>query len=578
MIANQIQNPKPQSSKAQRVSGLAEYIAAPENTQGTEKCLYFASRGFVCEDFPSQQAEMIALAMEAIRSRDTIEHIVLSWPQEERPSPVQVDQAVDILMQQLGMAQHQCFYGLHEDTDNFHVHVELNRVDPLTGKAQHIAFAHEEILKAVARIEAAQGWRPERHARYQVQEDTVVRTADPQCGPVRKPGRIRDQEIRTGEKSALTLAQERVPELAKAAATWQDFHQSLADQGMAYQLRGAGAILLVGEVPAKASDVQRSLGLKSLEKRWGAFEAPQPSIEKQAPPPPEPLHETARVLGFSDYAQARREHADQRKKAKAAMDQRIAAEREALYQKQVDERRKALNGNWKGRGTELNVLRSVIAAGQAQEKAALLEQHKDLRKAFREQNPALFTSFEDWVRQIHGPEAATRYRLQDIPEIRPEAPDRTSLPEPRDIRDYHAVPRGREVLYQDRHGHTAFVDTGPKIVLLDRGDASVLAALQLAQQRYGKQLTLHGDNRFQEQAIRLAVEQGIAIANPELQPQILVARQRLAEERKCAAIQHPLPETPTTTGEKVQSLRKAQEVPSRPKSGHSTPGDDWGPG
>ena len=85
MIANQIQNPKPQSSKAQRVSGLAEYIAAPENTHGAEKCLYFASRGFVCEDFPSQQAEMIALAMEAIRSKDPIEHIVLSWPQGERP-------------------------------------------------------------------------------------------------------------------------------------------------------------------------------------------------------------------------------------------------------------------------------------------------------------------------------------------------------------------------------------------------------------------------------------------------------------------------------------------------------------
>lgn len=232
---------------------------------------------------------MIALSEEAIRSKDPIEHYVLSWREGERPTPRQIEKAMDILLDEFGMDAHQCLYGLHRDTDNFHLHVVLNRTDPLSGRAERInkGFGIEALHRAVARIEHAQGWAREEHGRYEVLDEGVVRSESPEKETVRKPSRIRDAERWTGEKSALSIAQERVPKIAREATSWQDFHGKLAGQGMAYRLRGAGAVLLMGETP---SNVDRNLGLSALEKRWVIFESPTAGIEKKEAPPQEPVN------------------------------------------------------------------------------------------------------------------------------------------------------------------------------------------------------------------------------------------------------------------------------------------------
>ena len=540
MIAKKISNPFPSSSKASRVEGLANYIVSPEKENGTEKCVYSGTRGFLTDEFPSQKAEMVALSEEAIRSRDPIEHYVLSWREGERPTPRHIETAVDILMDEFRMKEHQCLFGLHQDTDNYHLHIMINRADPLSGRAERInkGFDIEALHKALARIEHEQGWTPEAHARYEVSNEGIVRSDSPGEAKGRKPSRIRDAERRTGEKSALSIAQERVPTLARDATGWQDFHGKLADQGMEYRLRGAGAVLLVGETPTKPSDVDRKLGLKALEKRWGPFEASAPGLEKKVAPVPEPVNETAKALGFGDYAKARRLHVAGRKEAKAELDKRIAAERTALFERQREERQKAFAGSWKGKGSELNALRSVLAARQAGARAELQERHKDLRKQFSTEFPSgFFPDFEEWVRSTRGKEAAEQYRYSGkskkiLAEIRPAEPVRSNDPEPRDIRDYLPKVFGREVRYSNAQGKTAFVDSGPKISVLDQSEASVLAALQLARQKYGKDLVVSGPEEFRSTVLRLAVRNNIALANPELQERIRKERDRIAAERE----------------------------------------------
>jgi hypothetical protein len=371
-----------------------------------------------------------------------------------------------------------------------------------------------------------------------VSNDGIVRSESPEKEKVRKPSRIRDAERRTGEKSALSVAQEQVPAIAREAADWQDFHGRLADQGMEYRLRGAGAILLVGETPVKPSEVDRTLGLSALKKRWGAFEPPGPNIEKKAAQAPEPVNDTAKALGFGDYAKARRLYYAGRKAAKDELSSRIMRERKALFERQRQERQKALTGSWKGRGAELNALRSVLAAQQAGARAEFQDRIKDLRKQFStEYPPGFFPDFEEWVRKTQGKEAAERYRHNgnnyDMPmEIRPAALVKKQDPEPRDIRDYLPEVFGREVRYSNAQGKTAFVDSGPKISVLDQSDASVLAALQLARQKYGKDLVLTGPEEFQTKALRLAVRNNITIANPELQERIQREKERIASERE----------------------------------------------
>jgi len=540
VIGKKIPNRFPASGKASHIEGLANYIVSPEKENGTEKCVYSGSRGFLTDEFSSRKAEMIALAEEALRSRDPVEHYVLSWREGERPTPAHIEKAVDLLLDEFRMKDHQCLYGLHQDTDNFHLHIMLNRTDPLSGRAARInkGFDIEALHRAVAQIEHEQGWSREENGRYVVSNEGIVRSESPEKEKVRKPSRIRDAERRTGEKSSLSFAQERVPAIAREAADWQDFHGRLADQGMEYRLRGAGAILLVGETPVKPSEVDRTLGLSSLKKRWGAFEPPGPNIEKKAAQAPEPVNDTAKALGFGDYAKARRLYYAGRKEAKDELSSRITQERKVLFERQRQERQKALTGSWKGRGAELNALRSVLAAKQAGDRAELQDKIKDLRNQFlTEHPPGFFPDFEEWVQKTRGKEAADQYRYSGKPreilaEIRPAEPVKRQDPEPRDIRDYLPEVFGREVRYINAQGKTAFVDSGPKISVLDQSDASVLAALQLARQKYGKDLVLTGPEEFQTKALRLAVRNNITIANPELQERIQREKERIASERE----------------------------------------------
>ena len=79
----------------------------------------------------------------------------------------------------------------------------------------------------------------------------------------------------------------------------------------------------MGETPVKPSEVGRTLGLSALKKRWGAFEPPGPNIEKKAAPATEPVNDTAKALGFGDYAKARSLHYTGHKEAKDALNSRI---------------------------------------------------------------------------------------------------------------------------------------------------------------------------------------------------------------------------------------------------------------
>jgi hypothetical protein len=91
-----------------------------------ERLLHAGSRNFVTEEFNSQRAEMVGLALTAIKSPQPVCHWILSWKESETPSSEQVEQAVDIFLKEFGFTQNQTLFAIHGDTDNRHVHV----IDP----------------------------------------------------------------------------------------------------------------------------------------------------------------------------------------------------------------------------------------------------------------------------------------------------------------------------------------------------------------------------------------------------------------------------------------------------------------
>lgn len=534
MIVKKVKNPQKAASKAVRVSRLTGYIREPERENSQEKCIHAGARGFITDEPHSQTAEMIALSQEAVRSKDTINHYVLSWREGEQPSPEQVEEAVSIFMEELGVKDHQAIYGLHADTDNLHLHLAINRVHPETLNVVKInnGFDIEAAHKAIARIENAQGWQREQNGRYQVLENGELGREHIDKDKPRQPAQPkRDMENRTGEKSAERIAIEDGAPIIKKAQTWEQLHRELAAKGMRYEKTGSGATLFVGDVGVKASSADRDASLSKLQKRLGAYQPP-PQRQQVAQREPEPIKPD--VPGWKDYITGRKTHYAEKNAAKLAQDKRQEQERKALQEQQKARRDDLMRGNWKGKGEVLNAMRSVIAAEQAAEKAALKEKHQKQREQHRQQFRP-YPDLEQWQRMQRSPELAEQWRHRASEPQRIEG-DRSEPPTPRDIRAYAPEIVGQQVHYSRRDEGGAgrgvsFVDKGKSIDIHDwRNRDSTLAALQLSAQKWGS-FTVTGNDEYKAMCAKLAAEHGFKITNPELQESIQQERQRIQQER-----------------------------------------------
>jgi hypothetical protein len=110
---------------------------------------------------------MIALAMEATRSKDPVDHWLMSWKEGEQPTQAQCKEGVEILKKHLGMdSDHLAVYALHRNTENYHLHIVLNRVDPNSNRVADKGWCIDRAHKAIAEIVYVQGWEHEENARY----------------------------------------------------------------------------------------------------------------------------------------------------------------------------------------------------------------------------------------------------------------------------------------------------------------------------------------------------------------------------------------------------------------------------
>lgn len=411
MVVKKIKNPKRSATKRTRIEALANYIRTPESSNANEKCVYENTRGFLSDTHNGHKTEMLALAEEAVRSKDPISHYVLSWHEDERPDIAQIEHAVSLFLDELGLVEHQVIYGLHADTDNLHLHVMVNRVHPETLKVVEInkGFDLEAAHRAIARIEAAQGWRREKHGRYQVEANgSLVRAQHSHQAPQPAQSK-RDHEYRTGEKSAERIAMEEAAPLIQQAQTWAELHRELAAKGMRYAKVGSGAKVWVGDIALKASSVSRAASLGKLEKRLGIYQPAaevMPVIVRQ----PEPLSAEYSPQ-WHTYRATRQAHHAAKTAALLALQTRQAKERATLAAQQYQQREEVLSGDWQGRGTLLNALRSVLAEQQHAETNVLYQRQRAERSALRKQYPP-FLEWREYQRLEQMPVVKNKDLLQ----------------------------------------------------------------------------------------------------------------------------------------------------------------------
>lgn len=604
MIIKKIPNPKKSASKAQRAKGLTDYITAPEHENGLEKCLHHEGANFLTNTLAGQTSEMIALSQEAVKSPDPIDHWVISWQSDERPTTAQARAAIEMFIAHCGLDGHQYVWGLHDDTENLHVHIAVNRVNPDTLRVTKInkGFDKEAAQQALALIEYTQGWKQETGARYDIENGKPIkREQDPT--KARKPStKAQAMEIQTGEKSAERIGIESAAPIIATAKNWKELHDGLAAIGMRYEREGSGAKVYVGDIGIKASDVDRKASFGALQKRLGAYQPTTTRREiksneyhhhtidnpyKQDFASPEPLSgHCLRQLSSSRLAHSEKnwqgktrsegvlqiderasrfgangmrrgsdrdraegssrkqisqpmrpgQHGweeyitirDTQKAAKShdttELQTRHGAERAALLAKLKAERDEVLAGNWKSKGDLRNAMQSVLATQQAAAKLELSEQHKAERQALQAKYKPL-PMYKQWKEQpLIVCEAVRPLIDQHITR------DRQPSALVQMLRALsHSTDSRQHITYQFA-GKDIFRDEGRTIQILDlKSDRGIAAALVTAQQKFGNVLTLTGSSEFQQNAVAVAVENGLTCRFSD--PALDTLREQLQAEK-----------------------------------------------
>jgi hypothetical protein len=288
MIVKKVKNEN-KKPKAWQIGDLVDYIRHPHNRNPQEKIEYAGGRNFISATHTGQKIEMIALARESAHSKMPVTHWIFSWREGEQPTRGQVEELVDVFLERMELVGHQAVYGLHHDTDNYHLHIAVNRLNPETGKVvqPHKGFDKREGHKIVALIEHKQGWSSEKNGLYAVLENGELARRRKEREAVKPKPAALNFECARGEKSAQRIAQERGHGIIGSAESWTELHQKLAAVGLRFEKKGSGAIIFVGDVAVKASSIDRTFSMGKLCKKLGEFMlGDYPPTQEKAPPEP----------------------------------------------------------------------------------------------------------------------------------------------------------------------------------------------------------------------------------------------------------------------------------------------------
>ena len=380
MIIKKLKRTSFKKSKAVMIGGLVDYILAEHDDRGKDKLAYAGSRNFLTTTVAAQKREMISLAEESIQSKMPVTHWILSWQENEQPTREQVDEAVNLFLQGMGLAEHQTVYALHKNTGNYHLHIAVNRTHPYTQKViqPHRGFDINEAHKIVAEIEHRQGWASQMNARYRVNEQGHVVKNLQQREQMKPKPKAEDFENATGEKSAMRIVQERAHAVIQNASCWEELHAGLDMVGLRFVRKGSGAIIFVGDTAVKASSADRNFSLSRLSKRLGEFTPGYYSERTFSKPAPEPVNHVCREE-WLEYQQEQQRLAEEKRRAR----KKRGEEREELERRQ-QERREATTAHLARHGLSvLNIARHFLKEQEKEEKTALRDKQAQLEQKQR---------------------------------------------------------------------------------------------------------------------------------------------------------------------------------------------------
>ena len=238
--------------------GLAAYL-----TGKSERVAWTEPRYLLGTDPKEIAREMEAAAGQSSRTEKPVYHLSISFDELDRPSREQMRAAVEEMLRDLGLEEHQAFMVAHDDSAHPHVHVMVNRVHPETGKAAPLAHDYAKVERSLRKLE--QEWGMKRVAGHHAREASAEA---PDRSQSRTTGEVR-QTRRTGEPSFPDEIRRKVGKDLAEVRSWKELTAALERHSLRVEVRGRGMVITDGERTVKASRVMAEASGPRLARRFG---------------------------------------------------------------------------------------------------------------------------------------------------------------------------------------------------------------------------------------------------------------------------------------------------------------------
>lgn len=178
-------------------------------------------------------------------------HYVLSLEEGQTLSHDEWKEYLSKTLKSLGLEEHQAYAVMHCDTDNQHVHLVVNKINPNTLNVAQLAYEKLNLKKL----------------RTDINEELDLRFNQSQSKELSKTKSFNSNQSFTSYVSQLK------DQLFKANS-WKEFNQILHDNGIVYKAHGNGYIFqsLDEQFATKASNINRNFSIKKLELKFGKLE------------------------------------------------------------------------------------------------------------------------------------------------------------------------------------------------------------------------------------------------------------------------------------------------------------------
>lgn len=313
-----------------------------------------------CFSWETAAAEMNMVATQNRRCNDAVYHFILSWREHEVPTNAQIFESAQHCLTALGLEGHQYVTAIHQDTDNTHCHVAVNRVNPTTYKAANMWNDAEKLQKSCRILERRYGFEQDNGSWEWSDRDTLV------PAPFRFPGapqgaaklQIYSDKESLFHYSVRTVRDEVDQVFGRNEADWESVHLLLHKKGLGLREQGEGLVVYdfvrPDAPPVKASSVHPSLTKARLEPHFGDFQGP-PQFESDDPFEARyGVNETYQPTFQLRDKGARQDRREQRAEAREALKERYQVYRNGfkkpdlnvpVRQQQIAMRYQAMKGN-----------------------------------------------------------------------------------------------------------------------------------------------------------------------------------------------------------------------------------------